>query len=57
MLWWNDTPIDGITDKWVMGVFNALEDEVYRLVGEGTLDQHPHIDLNFVNAHGNLRIN
>jgi len=45
-----NTPVDGITDRWVMKVFNALQGEVYRLVSEGTLDQHPHIDLEFVNG-------
>ncbi len=43
------SPEGGWIDQWVMGVFNGLEDEVYELVAAGTLDQHPHMDLEFVN--------
>lgn len=45
-----ETPLDGITDRWVMGVFNALEEVVYQYLGEGRLNQHPHVDFEFVNS-------
>lgn len=45
-----ETPIGGITDKWMVDVFNALEEIVYQYIGEGRLDQHPHVDFEFVNG-------
>ncbi|HLC71626.1 MAG TPA: hypothetical protein VJI32_06445 [Candidatus Nanoarchaeia archaeon] len=45
-----NNPLGSLTDAWVMGVFHALKEEVYRLIGEGALDQHPHADFEFVNG-------
>ncbi len=43
------SPIGGITDRWVVAVFNALEDKVHELVANGLLDQHYDLDFEFVN--------
>ena len=44
-----DTPIDGITDKWVMAVFNGIEDKVHEMVSNSVLDYHSDVDFEFVN--------
>lgn len=43
------SPKEGLIDQWVMGVFDAIEDAVYEFIAAGTLDQHSHADLEFVN--------
>ena len=43
------SPEGGLMDRWVMDVFNAIEDAVYESVAAGTLNHHPHVDLEFVN--------
>jgi hypothetical protein len=42
-------PIDGITDRWVMAVFEGIEDKIYELVSDNLLDQHPNMHFEFVN--------
>jgi len=44
-----DMPIDGITDRWVMAVFEGIEDKVYELVSNNQLDTHPNMHFEFVN--------
>lgn len=44
-----DMPIDGITDRWVMAVFEGIEDKVYELVSNDSLDTHPNMHFEFVN--------
>ena len=42
-------PLGSLTDAWVMYVFNALEETVYEYIAAGYLEQHPHVDFEFVN--------
>jgi hypothetical protein len=44
-----EMPIDGITDKWVMAVFNGMEDKIHEMVAQGVIDNHPTMDFEFVN--------
>ena len=44
-----DTPLGGITDRWVVAVLEAIEDKVYEYIAEGILDLHPQVDFEYVN--------
>jgi hypothetical protein len=44
-----DAPINGITDKWVMAVFNGIEDKVHEMMSSNILGSHPDVDFEFVN--------
>jgi hypothetical protein len=44
-----DSPQGGMTDKWVMAVFNGIEDKIHELVSNDILDNHDGRDFEFVN--------
>lgn len=44
-----NNPTGGITDQWVMGVFNALEENIHEAVLTDNLEDHTLRDFEFVN--------
>lgn len=42
-------PLGSLTDEWVMGVFNALEENIHKAVLADNLEDHHYRDFEFVN--------